>query len=923
MFQLFLLTGCLIALSLGFPFQAEAGEGVATKFERDLESLFGASISTKHGDMVIRQRKDSSGRVRKQIIAGPSFSEIQIDQDGDGTVDFWEITRAEKTVSASQPSRGRFLRMNVTERSGAGTFEAFYVLGKNGRRYNLLRMKHDGANRQMFSESIAEPPESFDATDMPNAPSVAASASSPAVRESTAQERFELEEQSWREYQSKLWGPDLLCVSDESSSGRLASLQREWWKILKRDTDSRVDRLTAKLKDSKMFDASCRKAGREKDFEKIAKSLSELMMTSSKGEPSTDRKSGGYLRCLEQSGLGSTVARIEQNFLSGLNDPYRAEHPISCEYKPGNAGIVAKPAYANHTSKQIVMHMCLADEVTGKSKTADGSTQTYKNVLFHELIHIAGVESEAMTHAAQACCGDSSNDSVKACAKLDKIVAEERRFAELEAFLARDEKMVPLLAELNAKFDAQGTADLYRQFLLGLDKYKRGAPPAGIFETGLISNEEFSKCVKTSSETACREQWVRHIASYADDFFKRDCKKVVVGASRSQCSKMTSEFKSRLATTIAHSMIQLQSDRDPSNPQQCKIELNEKWIGSRTARLLSRLLSFAHAIVDVDCETGIVIPSAPPLDMVIKSPTFSVPGAGDNETVVSRPGGDSSIGSRPPGPATPIRNTETSPLPVTNVTSPDSGRTVAERSYQRATDFAGAATRGLDDLRDSIVPRAVAANRGSAGAVRLDGKESFVAFRPTRSDLKAINIDNPFAGGRAVASLASNDPTMKLGSTGSTNGSTKANLDKAGEPALSVASRDSAADGKSNLLSSKSAGAGGRITKGANGQLSDNLASTPENGRPAGESGPSAAKGKNSSVREPAQAAKGLLDGLFSKRYREIEGRLNDLNLHQLLIDRGIKVINSEGRFIGAKKTIKACYKYVGQELPLKTPCEN
>jgi hypothetical protein len=50
-----------------------------------------------------------------------------------------------------------------------------------------------------------------------------------------------------------------------------------------------------------MFDSSCQKPGRENDFEKIVSSLAELMMTSSKGEPSADSESRGrYLKCLEQ-----------------------------------------------------------------------------------------------------------------------------------------------------------------------------------------------------------------------------------------------------------------------------------------------------------------------------------------------------------------------------------------------------------------------------------------------------------------------------------------------------------------------------------------------------------------------------------------------------------------------------------------------
>ncbi|MDZ4084261.1 MAG: hypothetical protein U1E10_15065 [Bdellovibrionales bacterium] len=928
------LSGCLFlvaTIGLANSIARAASNNGATKFERDLESLFGAAIATKHGEMTLRQQKDSSGIVRKQILVGPAFSEIQMDQNADGTVDFWEVTRGEKTVAASNPSRGRFLRMNVTERSKEGTFEAFYVLDLDGRRYNLLRTKFDRADRKMFSESV---PESFSASDIPEAPVIPASSTA-----TSSTERFDLEDQSWREYQSKLWGPDLLCVSDDSSTGRLASLQREWWKILKRDADGRVDRLTQKLKDSKMFDSSCRKAGREKDFDKIAKSLSELMMTSSKGEASADTQSRGrYLRCLENSGLGITAARIEQNFLSGMNDPYRAENPIRCDFKPGAAG-QANPGYANHTAKQIVLHMCLPDE--GKAKTIDGSAQNYKNVLLHELIHIAGVQSEAMTHAAQACCGEPTDNRVSACGKLDKLIAEERRFTELEAFLARDAEMAPLLSELNAKFDANGTADLYRKFLLGLDNYKRGAPPKGVFENGIISNEEFSKCVKTSSETQCREQWVRHLESYADEFFKKDCKKIVIGASKSQCKNVSADFKSRLANTIARSMIQLSSDRDPADPQICKTETPSSFFGGRTVQLLWKFVSPAIAVEEVPCEDGVVAPPAPPivrpppstvagevppvapigstpsLNPGMKSPTISVPGDSDSGGVVSRPGGDSSVVSQPPVPSRPIGVPDRSPLPVTRVTSPSSGRTVAERSYQRATDVAGLTTRGLKDLRDSIVPRAVAADRSGSKSARLDGEESFIAFRPTKSESKALKIDNPFAASRATASLVLPKGGSSLLSK-SASPASDIGVGSVAPMATNVGGQSGGGSLPSPKATSTSFGgktAGDNLVSGSKTTTKDGSAVDPN-------AQPTAPGGKSATSREPAQAA-ALLEGLFTRRYKLIEGRLNDLRLQQLLIDRGIKIIGADGRMIGAKKTVNTCYKYVGQEFPLKTPCEN
>ncbi|MFN9969185.1 MAG: hypothetical protein ACK58T_04730, partial [Phycisphaerae bacterium] len=127
-----------------------------------------------------------------------------------------------------------FLRMNVSERAKDGTLEATYILDPNGRTYNLLRTEFSRADRRMYSDSA---PDSFEASNVPAASPAFMPSETPAERTGTDQpqrdERFELEDQSWREYQSRYIGSDLVCLSDESTSGRLAGLQRDWWRILK------------------------------------------------------------------------------------------------------------------------------------------------------------------------------------------------------------------------------------------------------------------------------------------------------------------------------------------------------------------------------------------------------------------------------------------------------------------------------------------------------------------------------------------------------------------------------------------------------------------------------------------------------------------------------------------------------------------
>ncbi|MBN8539005.1 MAG: hypothetical protein J0L82_01360 [Deltaproteobacteria bacterium] len=923
------LSGCLI-LGLLFAHPNLALGGSESKFERDLESLFGAALATKHGSMIIRQRKDDAGRVRKQIFVGPSFSEIQLDQNADGTVDFWEITRGEKTVLATNPSRGRFLRMNVTERSKEGTFEAFYVLDLDGRRYNLLRTKFDRADRRLMSESV---PASFAAEEIPDAPSKSIAPGFIGGVEKSEVDRFPIDDFNWRYYQVNYFGNQLLCESDDMAKGRAASLQREWWKILKHDAKERVDLLTAKLKESKMFDSSCQKPGRENDFEKIVSSLAELMMTSSKGEPSADSESRGrYLKCLEQSGLGINAARIEQNFLSGLNNP-RSDRLISCDFKPGTRG-KAQPGYANHTTKQVVLHLCLPDE--GIATTTDGSAQNYKNVLFHELVHISGIENEDLTHAAQACCGDPTNPIGRrktACGKLDQLVVDNHRFLALESHFARDEQMATLLSELNVKFQEDGTAELFRGFLLGLDK------------AGIIDDSAFSNCLVTLRGETCRASWAERISKYATDFFRQDCQNIVVGSKRLMCGQVSESFRERLATSISNSLIELRTDGETVNPRSCQIEPNSSRLFGRAApifQFLRNYFSRANADYNVPCEDGMVVPPRRPItqvppsnipgevrpivwntsiDLGMKSPSISVPGASDLDDVVSRSGSDQSVATAPSVTSLPVRDPDRSPLPVTRVTSLSSGRSMAETSYQRATDVAGLATRGFKYLREAIVPQAIAvADRSQSNSKRLTSEGSFIAFRPTRSDLKALRIDNLFAANRTAA------VSVK------TNGGTSFSLNSTRNVGdVGAASRfgDRGANAGISVVSStapKPPSAAGNLSAP---QASATESSDKASSRSSMQAGAATVKPK--AGRDPAQAVASpdlqeqpdLLVGLFTKRYRLVERRLMDLKVQQQLIDRSIKVIGSNGRIVGAKKRYKTCYEFAGQERPLKTPCED
>lgn len=936
----------LLAVTVPGFVQASASDS----FRREVESLLGATVQTKQGVVQIRQKRDENGRVRRLFVSGRGFSELQMDENGDGTVDFLEVTKGTKSVSATQPHRGRFLRLVVSERNAQGRIEATYILEPNGRKYSLLKSRLFTPDAVLNAESKV--PQEFDATEaaapssMNESATAAALSASSADGASVASGRSVVElpdDDSWRTYQAETWGPDLLCVSDETPIGRLAMFQRQWWKALKYDYESNSEKLRQRLHHAKFFDESCRKPDQEADFKALASALSDVMMSSSKGEslPSTSTR-GRFLRCLELSGMGQVAAKIEMHFLQNLDGGNGVERPLQCDFRPGQAGM-SKPAFMYPNSNHIKIQLAAEDQ--GKPEPTElGSPINYQNILFHELIHVAGVASEDMTHAAQACCGEPTNNRRSACDKLDNLVKDERRFLELETFLARSGKMDPLYADLYRTFDDPFTGDLYRKFVLGLDVYKKGS----VFEKGLLSNDDFQKCLQVDSDIECREKWMRHIANYTAEFFSKECRNHVPVTNRNDCLALgrNAVFQNKMATAVAHSLIRISTDpAEPGAPAFCSAARLDLKTGAQrfVARLLTAFgLTAANASNQEDCGEPIGIQPSEPVPSVPQSPPASVgsgeaapaprptppsrpneesgsvstPGAGGPKSVVpgssdldsaaggnAAPGGDRAVGSGPR--VRPPRNSDRSPLPVSEVTSPAGARNIADRTYRRVTDVAGITTRGLRDLKNSILPSAIAGERNRRDRVNRGEDPEFLAFRPSREEAQSMKIENPFANNRSII-LASSSGAMA--GPVSSGGSTPVN---GGVPGVvpSAFAKNGGVSGSQDSAQGRPSEPVGKTVKSAN-----SLGATASSSSP--KVSDSAAQKRN---RSPANVD---VDALLRLKYSQLEPRLNEISVQQALIDRKTQIIRANGSIVGAKREVRLCYKYAGQSATLKTPCD-
>lgn len=945
----FVATLFFTVIAISVATSAQAAETPKEKFDRDIESLFGASVKTRHGEMKVRQSRDQAGRVRKQIVVGPGYSELQLDNDGDGTVDFWEISRGTKTVAASQPNRGRFLRLEVSEKFAKGIQKSTYLLDLNGRSYNLMKTGFSGADiRYQVSGS------SFEAKDTVG--TVSAS-SVPTAGSMSSQSRFDLEESDWANFQSTTLGEGIICEAPESAMNRVAALQRDWWKVLKYEVEEKTDRLVDTLKQSKMFDNSCRVAGRAEDFDAMVKGLATVMLSSSKGKPlSSDKTRGRHIRCLEQSGLGITAARMERAFLNGvLDDSKRLYAPIKCDWQEGQSG-VSTPAETSMYREQITMRMCLSQD--GKGKNLDGASNNYQNVLLHEFMHIAGIEDEAIVHAAQACCGDPTDGRVAACTKLDGLVYKERRFAEIETHLSRvSGEVLPMVAKLEEMFGREDANRIYREYLIQLDDYKRGT---GEFPNGLLSDVEFNKCIASSTVSACESKWQDSIEDFTEQFFRKQCVSISSGANKPTC-KLVAKDKAGIsagAAVITKSLIDNPNRANASSgtkpgsstgqpfgscdPPGTVPVLDQYKLGwyaptvNKFAKWIfgSDVIAETKSSIDCNAQVGVTSPGGstanssggdgevpPPGNNGAPAPVRPVDEAGRTANsqgeiadkgirVISKTTDEvAPVQERPdrqiPNPKTGSSNRPAkSSLAVSPVES-DRSKSSLETRYRRATDFVSNASSGLGKVRDAILPAAIASERSSANTtkasnVRLGPRDSFVAFTAERAEKIAIaKIDNPFALSRSIASVdgAASSGVAKGSAVSATSlvvagGKTAASASSAGE------NGGAGADGPAGSSAKK---ASGRTISASGGDVGSVAARSP------------AGDPKSNGLRE----SKDDIGDLFLRPYRQIETRLKRLEVIEALVERRISVQDASGRKLGSTRPVDR-YVYIGSNLPLK-----
>ncbi len=746
----------------------------------------------------------------------------------------------------------------------------------------------------------------------------------------------------WRNFGDYIGiGSDMLC--DLNPDNQLARLQVSWWNVLQQMNGQ--ESLLARLRntidpDKSMFANTCYSPDRRQEFERLTAGLAEVMGTSagldrtlvqpgSTPNPSAPRslrdRQGPFLACLERNGLATTAARIEREFYMALEFPHlNTNRPLSCQYSETQGAQNPGSYVPGHN--QIQIRMTASQE--GRHQDHEGTPQTYANVLFHEYIHAAGIGSEPFTHTAVACCGNppGSNPS-QACDRLRGMVNEELRVKQLEALFGPNVHNADSVYNyIQGRYGPEVADRMSREFLLGLDR--EGGIVSGYGK--IMDPEALRACVAREGQEACVQKWVEATRNYLGRFTENTCPSIISWSYRDdvtvnpevelprQCRSIQEKIQTELESGMRR-MIQ-GTAAGQCRPTETRAGLIDatRWISAifgamPVAEATNAAAPDPCAYADQRPQPGYTEPpstnpgQAAPIP--IPRPNTGQHGDGNNRDVISTPGSGQTSRNQvdtmiPPStsrdrlarynqlPSSDV--SRIAPRPVTRIdTESRQGLASVERRLREATDFVGAATRGLDRLKSVAIPTAQASERGSASRIS-SANTNYVPFRaPMRS------LEN---GGRLPSSLPASDQSGAIeGATVRTASSGQRVVGKGTGSGLSHSTSAPFAPG--------AAGTSGPTNVDGSGQTIG--PTLPPGHLGVREQDPRRVPAAGSSVQVD------LLAPVLSRPWREIASNLKSAVVVQALVDQRIVIVDPSGRRIGSRVPTRT-YRFIDLDKPLK-----
>lgn len=423
---------------------------------------------------------------KRQILFGPGYYELMVDDDQDGSLDLWEIAKGKKTLRFSQPSKGVFQRIEVSDFQKEITASKEFFFHPRFKAYVLFRQSKSSNIKKYLRDDIL------------------------------------------------IDGP--VCRLDPAIGSQATQLRAIVERLKRSPTDTA---LADYLKDrhASLFSENCYKApqGSEKLLSQLTHSVDKILTSepTSSGNPT-------FLGCLRARGLSGHAARIEARIFSSMG--FGEDHSfaksqqaacfqgplISCPIENSRTESTVKGLY-DESSGQVEIHMSekMATDLgvfsglfptsaeEQKKVNPDSKVGNYEVVLFHELLHASGIGSESMAHAATDCCAFGLNSGAEACTQLQKLVGRESVRQDVKAdFLAKSQEY----GEVSYSFDVLAkNSDHANSALDGLQ--------LSLGNSERIVKDQFRECRKNlrRSTEECVEEYRQNFRILAQDNMMEIC----------------------------------------------------------------------------------------------------------------------------------------------------------------------------------------------------------------------------------------------------------------------------------------------------------------------------------------------------------------------------------------------------------------
>ena len=696
-------------------------------------------IKVRDRVFAVKLRMDKSGRPMEQMLITKDREELQLDTNGDGTLDHWEVRTRDTHVELNTPSGGMFHVMEVKHRLPQGVMEMRFAIDSRTNQYQLVRYQ------------LAKPRTHFGLLQ------------------------------------------DLVVgCAVEGYDVQLAKFAQDAADKI-RAADNALQKYRQTIASDLVQDA-CKKPPFDKSTDSIVDGIMKVLQSDVANTAGIPKEKGTFLQCLRHFEMPVPANRILTGLANfdGDTDPQsRYQWRVTCAKPPPRPANGAK--YTDTQVRDIQSGRVKADDpylldpiakfdgdISGQPptvtlmKTKDecaahnggDAVQGYASTFFHEMLHYAGLKDHDYVTPLQNCCSQPGNHSD--CAKV-KAFVQQRKVAQAVQNIARNhipdyEKRIGLIADAMGSDSGQTIDNFYND----------------------IGRSYIELCGAPSEKTGeklpphCRERFKQRVAKTIRDHFGENgfCERNALGSMADP--KACYHFGSVMSVLAGSA-----TDEVKVAATCKKISTLRLPTGSGGFIAIALTPSTAHA-TDTDYRNLICIPQGTTVDWdnVNASPAGPVPSFFMDPKMIVQPGTDTGPGvvTKPEGNHTPFDpppqvrpqpKPQPKPVPIAErppVPLPSKREEEIVKHLERADGVVSRSKAIAEALAKTAVPQAQAATEPlssdrSRTTLSQNGPES-VASRTRASDFRVADLlrgpqfsaPNPFLAGALAATGSDRNP---------------------------------------------------------------------------------------------------------------------------------------------------------------------